>query len=285
MWIVGVLLLASGALAVARGERKPAAKSDPSIIKGTVRIPKGPREDPFRFLDYQQRWPGQALQEVHLHFEGTEQTFEVIYLGQVHRAVGPAEPGMRTILVRYLRELEAWPETDSAPLGCISFGDGPTTREATFSDLSSPEPALDRFLATIRIDSLQVAYLGELARYATDEPSLAAGTIDQMMRQSNTGALTMDERLFGALNQIAIDRTVRPLVRDAATAALATFGRTPVIARAAEPDSKEPHPKKPPPAAPDTRGKPKAEVAKPAVTPEAPPEKTTPAPPEEPLSD
>lgn len=241
-------------LVAAKPPRPP--KVDPTIIKGTIRVPKGPREDPFRFLHYRQSWPGQALQEIDLRIEGTRLSLEVIYLGQSHHVSGEADPGMRTALVRYLRELEAWPQTDGGTLACIAFGDGPATHEAAFGTLASPEPALDRFLAAIRIEAMQEAYIGELSRYATDEPSLAAGTIEGLLRESKSGILTVDDRLLAALNGIAIDRTVRPLVRDAATAALAAFGRTPVLAKIAEepPAPEKPRPKKteaPPPAAPE----------------------------------
>lgn len=188
---------------------------------------RGPPPDPFRFIDFHEKRPGHALDEIELWIEGSSMQMEVRYLGQLHRESGPVDPALREVLLKLLVEAEIWPVIDGGARGCVALGFGPVTREASLGSIPTGDPPTERAIAVIRLEALQLAYWGELCRYASDEPSLAAGTIDQLVRDLEAGRVALDRRLARQLNTIALDRTVRPLVRDGAVVALGKFGIVP----------------------------------------------------------
>jgi hypothetical protein len=180
--------------------------------------------DPFRFLHFQEQRPGQALEEIVLRLDGSAAFREVRYLGQTHRDTAPLPVGLRDVLVTLLRQTEVWPYWTGEDRGCLAFGDGAATREALLGHRHNADPAMERFIAIVRLESLQMAYAGELERYATDEPSLAAGTISTLVGDVKAGRIGADSRTLALLRRIATDRTVRTLVRESAVTALAQLG-------------------------------------------------------------
>lgn len=213
----------------------PAATPPAKAKKGK----RGPPPDTFRFLHFRELRPGNALDSIELWLEEGVARMEVRYLGQVHREVGPPDPATSAVLLKLLSESEVWPRWEGAPHGCIALGFGAATLEATLGPIPTGEAPMERAIAVLRLEALQLAYWGELRRYATDEPSLAAGTIDQLVRDLEARRVTLDRRLIAQLNTIALDRTVRPLVREGAARTLARNG---IVPKAPPPPEEEPPP-------------------------------------------
>lgn len=228
-----VALLAGAAAYAQEAPPPPAPQPAPAAAAPEIPKKRPPRvrpapPDPFRFLHYQEVRPGQALDAIVIRIDPTGSEREVRYLGQVHRDHDPVPAALKDMLVRTLRETEVWPYWDDGEeRGCIAFGHGPVTREARLGHRHNEDPAMERFLAVVNLESLQMAYAGELLRYASDEPSLAVGTIDMLLTDVAARRIVVDQRIVGALRRIATDRTVRALVRDAATRALDRLGQGP----------------------------------------------------------
>ena len=201
------------------------------LVLLTIAVPSGidarrrkPPPDPFRFIHFQRSSPGSPLSWIELRLTPEVSELSVVYLGQRYQESRPPDSALRETLVRALLETEIWPRWDGAPRACLAFGHGPTTREATLGPYPTPDPVMARVESIVELEALLLAYHGELSHYLTDEPSLAAGTIDQLAAGLRTHTLLLDTRLQEILATIAEDRTVRPLVRDAAETVL-EFGR------------------------------------------------------------
>lgn len=244
-----VVLWLGTAPGVAQEGAPPAAAAPKPGRERTAKRPpprkvRAPEPEPFRYAHFHEERQGHALESIDFRLDGEVLTMEVVYLGQTQRYQGPVDPSLRDAAISTLLFTEVWPHQEGATSGCLELAFGSTSRTASFDVPPDDDPALARFLSTVRMEALELAYLGELSRYGSDDPSLAVGTINMILRDVRAGNVAPGERVIELLVRIAADRTVRPLVRRAGRSALAALGQ-PLVDE--EPNEAQPTPPPTPP--------------------------------------